>query len=177
MASLIVMVCAILFVIAWFEFPRIELVYESVKSKAGEFIEAHAYAYQAVASVAEMSGFPVEMTQTTIVGVGSWIVTVILVGTGLAMALISPPMLAWAVPAMGISLATGREAFTLPAVTLVEAEPLPDVRSADCLRPAEMALEILYNARSTGLNHSLYDAPEVRQRIASWLREQARRQR
>ena len=36
-----------------------------------------------------------------------------------------------------------------------------------------MALEILYDARPAGLNHSLYDAPEVRDRVALWLREQA----
>jgi hypothetical protein len=28
-------------------------------------------------------------------------------------------------------------------------------------------------ARPAGLNHSLYDAPEVRDRVALWLREQA----
>jgi hypothetical protein len=36
-----------------------------------------------------------------------------------------------------------------------------------------MALEILYDARPAGLNHSLYDAPEVRDRVALWPREQA----
>jgi hypothetical protein len=82
-------------------------------------------------------------------------------------------LLAWAMPTMGISLATGREAFMLPAVTVVEAEPLPNARASDDLRPAEMALEILYDAQPAGLNHSLYDAPEVRDRIAIWLGERA----
>jgi hypothetical protein len=82
-------------------------------------------------------------------------------------------LLAWALPMMAISLATGREAFMLPAATAVDAEPLPNARASDGCRPAEMALEILYDARSHGLNHSLYNAPEVRDRIAAWLREQA----
>jgi len=82
-------------------------------------------------------------------------------------------LLAWSLPTMAISLATGREAFMLPAATLVNAEPLPNARASDGRGPAEMALEILYEAQPAGLNHSLYDAPEVRDRIAAWLREQA----
>jgi hypothetical protein len=82
-------------------------------------------------------------------------------------------ILAWSLPAMAISLATGREAFMLPADTLVEAEPLPNARASDGLQPTEMALEILYGLPAKGLNHSLYDAPAVRDRIAIWLREQA----
>jgi hypothetical protein len=76
-------------------------------------------------------------------------------------------MLAWALPTMAISLVTGREAFMLPVATLVEAEPLPNARASDGLRPAKMDLEIIYEARLTGLKH------EVRDRIALWLREQA----
>jgi len=58
-------------------------------------------------------------------------------------------MLAWALPTIGISLVTGREAFMLPVATLVEAEPLPNARASDGLRPAEMDLEILYaNSRA-----------------------------
>ena len=82
-------------------------------------------------------------------------------------------VMVWAIPAMAISLAAGREAFMLPAVTQVEAEPLPYARSGDGERPAAMSLEILYEAHAAGLNHSLYDAPEVRERIAVWLRAQA----
>ena len=82
-------------------------------------------------------------------------------------------VLVWALPAMVISLTTGREAFLLPGVTQLDAEPLPDAFNPDGPRRADMDLEILYEARLTGLNHSLYDAPEVRERIAIWLREQA----
>jgi hypothetical protein len=46
-------------------------------------------------------------------------------------------LLAWALPTMAISLATGREAFMLPAATLVEAEPLPNARASDGRGPAE----------------------------------------
>lgn len=82
-------------------------------------------------------------------------------------------LLAWAVPTAAISLAAGREAFMLPAITQVEAEPLPHAVGGDGKQPATMALDIMYEARLSGLNHSLYDAVEVRQRIAQWLREQA----
>ena len=84
-------------------------------------------------------------------------------------------LLAWAVPTAAISLAAGREAFMLPAITQVEAEPLPHAVGGDGKQPATMALDIMYEARLSGLNHSLYDAAEVRQRIAQWLREQAER--
>ena len=66
-------------------------------------------------------------------------------------------LLAWALPTMAISLAAGREAFMLPAGTIVEAEPLPNARAPDGVRRAEMDLEILYEARLTGLKHSLHD--------------------
>jgi hypothetical protein len=82
-------------------------------------------------------------------------------------------LLAWALPIMAISFATGREAFMLPASTLVDAEPLPNTRARENLKRAEMSLEILYEARLTRLRHSLYDASEVRERIAVWLREQS----
>src|SRR5262249_17032959 len=60
-------------------------------------------------------------------------------------------VLTWVLPAMAISLVTGREAFMLPAVTVVDAEPLPNARASDGLRPAAMALEILYDAHPVGL--------------------------
>ena len=99
-------------------------------------------------------------------------------------------LLAWALPTMAISLATGREAFMLPAATLVEAEPLPNARASDGRGPAENGARnprkavprhhprwepgaLAAPARPAGLNHSLYDAPEVRDRVALWLREQA----
>jgi hypothetical protein len=95
-----------------------------------------------------------------------------MVGGYVGLLVLVTAMLAWALPTFGMSLATGREAFMLPLVTLVEAEPLPNARASDGRR-AEMALEILYDAQPAGIRHSLYDAPEVRDRIAIWLREQA----
>jgi hypothetical protein len=86
-------------------------------------------------------------------------------------------LLAWALPIMAISFATGREAFMLPASTLVDAEPLPNTRAGENLKGAEMSLEILYEARLSRLRHSLYDASEVRERIAVWLRKQSQEQR
>jgi hypothetical protein len=82
-------------------------------------------------------------------------------------------LLAWALPTMAVSLVAGREAFMLPAGTIVEAEPLPNARAPDGVRRVEFNLEILYEARLTGLKHSLHDSPEVRERIGIWLREQA----
>jgi hypothetical protein len=96
-----------------------------------------------------------------------------LVPTAPLAALVLLALLVAMLAAMGISLTTGREAFMLPAATRVEAEPLPNARASDGVRRAEMDLEILYEARLVGLNHSLYDAGEVRDRIAIWLREQA----
>jgi hypothetical protein len=92
---------------------------------------------------------------------------------GVLLAAMVAALLVWALPAMVLSLSAGREALPLPAATQLEAEPLPDAHNRDGTRPAEMHLEILYEARLTGLNHSLYEAPEVRERIAIWLREQA----
>ena len=103
----------------------------------------------------------------------SWGFVGLLVGGYMGLLVLVTAMLAWALPTIGISLVTGREAFMLPVATLVEAEPLPNARASDGLRPAEMDLEIIYEARLTGLKHSLYDAPQVRDRIALWLREQA----
>jgi len=108
-----------------------------------------------------------------------WEVILSLSYLGLLLLIVPPSVLLLVVlllavlAAMGISLTTGREAFMLPVVTRVEAEPLPNARASDGLRRAEMDLEILYDVRPAGLNHSLYDAGEVRDRIAIWLREQA----
>jgi hypothetical protein len=96
-----------------------------------------------------------------------------LVSTAPLAALVRLALLVAMLAAIGISLTTGREAFMLPAATRVEAEPLPNARASDGVQRAEMDLEILYEARLVGLNHSLYDAGEVRDRIAIWLREQA----
>jgi hypothetical protein len=68
-------------------------------------------------------------------------------------------------------------------LTRVEAEPLPNTRASDGLRRAEMDLEILYEARPVGLNQSLNDADEVRDRHSRWgplqvdLRSRTRRDR
>jgi hypothetical protein len=105
---------------------------------------------------------------------GWWSVGVASAGYGTTLLLLIPLLLllAWAVPTAAISLAAGREAFMLPAVTIVEAEPLPHAVGADGKQAASMALEILYEAQLTGLNHSLYEAKLVQQRIAVWLRAQ-----
>lgn len=105
---------------------------------------------------------------------GWWSVGLASAGYGTTVLLLIPLLLllAWAVPTAAISLAAGREAFMLPAVTIVEAEPLPHAVGADGKQAASMALEILYEAQLTGLNHSLYEAKLVRERIAAWLRAQ-----
>jgi hypothetical protein len=103
----------------------------------------------------------------------SWALTIMIAGLIGSTVPFVLTFLISALALMGIGLVTGPEAFMQPGSTLVEAEPLPNARAPDGLRRAEMDLEILYNARPAGLNHSLYDAPEVRDRIAAWLREQA----
>lgn len=106
---------------------------------------------------------------------GWWAAGALSAGHGATLLLLAPLLLllAWAVPTAAISLAAGKEAFMLPAVTMVEAEPLPHAVGADGAQPAAMSLEILYGARPGGLNHSLYEAALVQRRVADWLRDQA----
>lgn len=97
--------------------------------------------------------------------------SVLLVSTGLLLCVVAflGVVLAWALPTVTVGLAAGPEASLLPVLTQVDAEPLPHALNRDGTRRAAMRLEILYDATYGALTHSMYDAVEVRDRLARHL--------
>ena len=72
-----------------------------------------------------------------------------------------------ALPGLALSLFTGREALALPAITGVDAEPLP-FAEPEC----RMTLVIDVEAgreKPKGLTHSLHEVSAIRSRIACWI--------
>lgn len=72
----------------------------------------------------------------------------------------------WLIPSALLSLATGPEAFLLPFLATVQAEPLPFAEPR-----AEMRLEIDYEAGigSSSLHHWLHQDERIRDAIAEWI--------
>lgn len=99
------------------------------------------------------------------------VASVLLVAAGLLLCVVAflGVVLAWALPTVAVGLAAGPEASLLPVLTQVDAEPLPHALNRDGTRRAAMRLEILYDATYGALTHSMYEAEQVRDRLARHL--------
>lgn len=85
-----------------------------------------------------------------------------------------------ALPGLALSLFAGPEALARPAITGVDAEPLPFAES-EC--PMTLVIDVQAGREppidadgrpTVSLNHSLHDLPAIRSRIACWIRSAIR---
>lgn len=79
-------------------------------------------------------------------------------------------MLLWVVPGLLMSIAAGREAFAIPAITGVDAEPLP-FASPESAMQLVIDAAIDQTAPPAALSHSLHELDAIRTRVARWVSE------
>jgi hypothetical protein len=75
-------------------------------------------------------------------------------------------LLVWLVPGLALSLAAGREAFAIPALTGIDAEPLPFAHPETAMR---LVIDVEAGQQAEGLNPSLHEVDAIRARIADWI--------